>query len=181
MTDALDRYTRISKTFDSRLHGVADDQWNASTPCPDWDVRKLVSHLIGSHQAMLSMVGQSHEAPGPDDDLIPVWHGVRKAVLDALGDSETAGRTVASPIGEMTFEQLIGGLLCGDTLFHTWDLARATGQDETMDEDLCVKQLELMLPLDDAIRTPGFFGPKLDSPEGADTQTKLLCFGGRRS
>ncbi len=180
MTEPLDRYDQISEGFDSRLHGVGDDQWAAPTPCPDWDVRALVTHLIGSHHAMLSTLGQAHDAPQPDGDLVAAWHDARAAVLGALRDPSVADTTVQSPFGEMTFAQLVGGLLCGDTLFHTWDLARATGQDETLDASQCAEQLQLMLPVDDLIRSPGFFGPKLDPPADADAQTSLLCFGGRR-
>lgn len=180
MSDALDRYTRASEGFETRLRGVGPDQWTASTPCEDWNVRALVAHLIGSHHLMLSTLGQSHDTPGDDDDLLSIWSTTRTAVLDALGDEATASQTVASPFGEMAFADLIGGLLCGDTLFHTWDLARATGQDETLDADLCATQLEMMLPLDELIRMPGFFGPKLDPPDGATVQTRLLHFGGRR-
>ena len=32
----------------------------------------------------------------------------------------------------------------------------------------------------DQIRFPGGFGPALDPPPGADGQTRLLCFLGRR-
>jgi uncharacterized protein (TIGR03086 family) len=178
--DALDRYTRASEGFETRLRGVQPDQWTASTPCEDWNVRALVAHLINSHRLMLSTLGQSLDEPGEGDDLLPVWSTARTAVLDALGDEATAAKIVPSPFGETPFAGLIGGLLCGDTLFHTWDLARATGQDETLDAELCATQLEMMLPLDELIRTPGFFGPKLDAPDDATIQTRLLRFGGRR-
>ena len=38
--------------------------------------------------------------------------------------------------GEQTFESLVGRLVCSDTLIHTWDLARATGQVETQ---MCIR------------------------------------------
>ncbi|HET8931394.1 MAG TPA: TIGR03086 family metal-binding protein [Acidimicrobiales bacterium] len=180
MSNALDRYTRASEGFETRLRGVGPDQWTASTPCEDWNVSALVTHLIGSHHLMLSTLDQAHDTPGEGDDLLPVWSATRTAVLDALGDETTASKIVASPFGEMPFSGLVGGLLCGDTLFHTWDLARATGQDETLDGGLCATQLEMMLPLDELIRTPGFFGPKLDASDDATSQSKLLLFGGRR-
>lgn len=33
----------------------------------------------------------------------------------------------------------------------------------------------------EAMRGPGAFGPELTPPEGADAQTRLLAFVGRRS
>jgi uncharacterized protein (TIGR03086 family) len=62
---------------------------------------------------------------------------------------------------------------------HRWDLARATGQDETLDPDKCAEMLEGMLPMDDALRQSGHFGPRVEVPDDADVQTKLLAFIGR--
>lgn len=180
MTDALDRYTRISQGFTDRVHGIQPDQWTVPTPCEEWDVTALVSHLVGTHHMMLSMIGQVHEAPGEGDDLTAAWESARQAVTDALADPDTATQSVQSPFGQTTFEGIVGGLLCGDALFHTWDLARATGQDETLGDDLCATQLVYMEPLDDKIRMPGFFGAKIEPAADADIQTRLLNFGGRR-
>lgn len=180
-TPALDRYTIISQGFDDRVHGIADDQWTNTVPsCPDWDVRTLVAHLIGTHHMMLSAINETREAPGAHDNLVPIWSAARQGVLDALRDPEIADRTVQSPFGEMTFAALAGGLLCGDTIFHTWDLAHATGQDETLDAQMCAEQVEMMIPIDGMIRMPGFFGDKLAAPSDADAQTQLLAFGGRQ-
>ena len=82
--------------------------------------------------------------------------------------------------GEQPFESLVGRLLCADTLFHTWDLARATGQDEQLDPRRSTSAApSSSTPLDEAIRRPGGFAPKIEPPPDADEQTRLLNFGGR--
>ena len=63
-------------------------------------------------------------------------------------------------------------------LVHTWDLARATGQDETLDADEVHRMFVAMQPADEMIRGE-HFGPKVPVPEDADEQTKLLAFVGR--
>ena len=35
-------------------------------------------------------------------------------------------------------------------------------------------------PMDEALRQPWAFGPKVPPPPGADLQTEFLCFVGRR-
>lgn len=75
---------------------------------------------------------------------------------------------------------MIGRLLCGDTLVHTWDIARSTGQDETLDPVGVSHAFAMLLPNDEAIRGAGSFGPKIEPPPGADEQTRFLCFLGRR-
>jgi uncharacterized protein (TIGR03086 family) len=67
----------------------------------------------------------------------------------------------------------------GDVVMHTWDLARATGQDETLDGDEVHRLYEGMLPIDDALRSSGHYGPKVEVPADADEQTKLIAFTGR--
>jgi hypothetical protein len=61
---------------------------------------------------------------------------------------------------------------------HTWDLARATDQDETLDADEVKAIYEMMLPADEMIRGE-HFGRKMPVPDDADEQTKLLAFVGR--
>ena len=83
--------------------------------------------------------------------------------------------------GEQTFESLVGRLVCTDTLIHTWDLARATGQDETLDPGAVAKAMESLGPMDEAIRRPGGFGAKISPAPGADAQRQFLNFCGRDS
>ena len=79
----------------------------------------------------------------------------------------------------MPLEQMVGRIMCSDVLVHTWDLARATGQDETLNAEAVEGTFSGLKPMDAMIRQPGIFGPKLESPEGADLQTQMLCFLGR--
>jgi uncharacterized protein (TIGR03086 family) len=141
-------------------------------------VRDLVSHVVTTHRRVLGVLHET--APEePEEDLLKGWEAARARVIDALDDPATAAKTVAGPFGEQPFESLVGRLLCADTLFHTWDLARATRQDEHLDEESVSKAIEFLGPIDESIRRPGGFGPKIAPPPGADAQTCLLCFGGR--
>jgi uncharacterized protein (TIGR03086 family) len=79
----------------------------------------------------------------------------------------------------MPLGQAIDMIYTGDVFLHRWDLARATGQDETLDPDKCAEMFEAMLPMDDALRQSGHFGPRVDVPDDADVQTRLLAFIGR--
>ena len=63
---------------------------------------------------------------------------------------------------------------------HTWDLARATGLDETLDPEMVHDMLVNMEPLDDMLRASGQYGPKVAVAAGADEQTRLIAFTGRR-
>ena len=80
----------------------------------------------------------------------------------------------------MTMEDLIGRLLCNDTVVHTWDLARATGQNETLDSAAVTIVFEGIRPADEAIRGDGGFGPKIEPEPDANEQTRFLNFLGRQ-
>jgi hypothetical protein len=55
------------------------------------------------------------------------------------------------------------------------------GADERLDEDSVRHAYEVLKPMDAVIRQPNVFGPKLESPPGADLQTEFLYFLGRRA
>ena len=176
MSEIAERYGRVGDGFGTRVRAVAPEQWSAPTPCADWDVRALVAHVVDTHWRVEGTPDREADAAG---DLVAQWTEATTALRAALADPGRASRTVGGMFGEHTFESLVDRLLCADTLFHTWDLARATGQDETLDPDAVAAALEHLAPLDQAIRRPGGFAPKIDPSPEADLQTRLLNFGGR--
>jgi len=98
-----------------------------------------------------------------------------------LDDPATHGRRFHhDPAGDHDLEAAIGQFVVNDVLVHTWDLARATGQDETLDPDEVATLLSGVEPYDDALRVGGQYGPKVGVPADADPQTRLLAFLGRR-
>lgn len=179
MTEVSERYGRIAHGFERALRGVRDDQWGTPTPCTDWAVSDLVFHVIRTQVQVHSQLGGEPATVEETGDLLAQWRDASAEVLAALEDPVRAAHMTAGTFGEQTFESLCGRLLCADTLFHTWDLARATGQVEVLDPGAVAKALEFLTPLDDAIRRPGGFAPKIEPEPGADEQTRLLNFGGR--
>ena len=79
-------------------------------------------------------------------------------------------------MGTSSFERFTGMFGVGDVLVHAWDLARATGLDERLDEDEVHRLFTMMEPNDAMMRQGTAFGPKVEPPPGADEQTKLLAF-----
>lgn len=45
-----------------------------------------------------------------------------------------------------------------DVFLHTWDLARAIGQDDRLDPQACADLLAEMEPIEELLRTSGQFG-----------------------
>ena len=118
--------------------------------------------------------------PSVDEDPLGAWVGISDALQAALDDPEIAAREFDMRAGRYTVENAIGTFCIGDVLVHTWDLARATGLDESLDADEVHRLFEGMEPMDEILRQSGHYGPRVEVPDDADEQTKLIAFTGRR-
>jgi uncharacterized protein (TIGR03086 family) len=180
MSETSDRYARVADGFEAKMRAVPGEKWSSSSPCDEWTARDVALHVINTHRRVRAALGDvSADEVGSDADVTAAWAAATEAVRAALKEPSLASKTVGGMFGEQPFESLVGRLLCADTLIHTWDLARATRQDCALDPDAAEKALEFLTPIDDAIRRPGGFAPKLTPPDGADAQMKLLAFAGR--
>ncbi|MGI5130765.1 TIGR03086 family metal-binding protein [Pseudonocardia sp. CA-107938] len=175
------RHREIAGAFTERVRGTRD--WDAPAPVTGWTARDVVVHLVEWFPAFLS-AGAAVELPaGPDPAVDPVgaWEAHAAAVQVLLDDPATADRTFDHPRlpGVQPLAEAIDRFYTSDVFMHTWDLARATGQDERLDPDFCAALLAGMEPLDELLRSSGQYGPKVELPDGADVQARMLAFIGR--
>jgi uncharacterized protein (TIGR03086 family) len=182
MTEHSDRFRRFAATFTDRVEGVPEGRWDDPAPCEGWVARDVVRHLCDWVPGLI--VGAyglpAPAGPSVDDDPVGAWAALRRWIEAGLDDPEVADREADLPPGRMALGAAVDMLVTGDVFLHTWDLARATGQDETLDPDEVHRALEGMLPLDEVLRQSGHYGPKVEVPADADEQTRLLAFIGRR-
>ncbi|MCA1712361.1 MAG: TIGR03086 family protein [Actinobacteria bacterium] len=180
MTEVAQRYGRIADAFTGRLTAVPPGTWTSASPCEGWTAHDVAKHVVDTHRRILTRLsGGDPTPPDTDEDLAAAWSVESEAVRAALADPARAATEVQGMGGSQPFEELVSGVLCADTLLHTWDLARATGQDERLDPGAAEAAYAFLQPNDEMLRVPGGFGPKVDPPDGADVQTQLLCFTGR--
>jgi uncharacterized protein (TIGR03086 family) len=116
--------------------------------------------------------------PSVDDDPLAAWQSMSDAIQAAVDDPEIAARTVSMQGSPVPLEEAVAAFGIGDVLVHTWDLARATGLDETLDADEVRRLLQTSAAMDEVMRGE-HFGPKVDVSDDADEQTKLIAFTGR--
>ncbi|MFZ6003257.1 MAG: TIGR03086 family metal-binding protein [Actinomycetota bacterium] len=183
MTDSAQEHRRVAGEFTATVEGTAPAAWDDPAPPEGWVARDVVRHLVEWFPAFL--LGSTGIAlpggPSVDDDPVGAWRAQTEAVQALLDDPATAERQYDfAHIGTMALGQAIDMIYKGDVFLHRWDLARATGQDDTLDARKCAEMLEGMLPMDEALRSSGHYGPRVAVPDDADAQTKLLAFIGRR-
>lgn len=182
MSEIAERFRTLAATFTDRVEATPADRWEAPSPCEGWTARDIVGHMVGNVDMFLGLVGEERQSTtSADDDPVAAWAEARDAVQAALDDPAVAGREYDGAFGRTTLEQSVDRFLGTDLLVHSWDLARATGGDEKLDPDTVHEVFEALQPMDDMLRAPRAFGPKLEPPPGADEQTRLLAFLGRRA
>ena len=182
MSGPADEHRRVAGAFTTTVEGVAPDAWDNPAPVDGWTARDVVGHLVEWFPAFLDGATDVRVPAGPSvaDDPVGAWRSQTDAVQALLDDPETAQREYDIPhMGRMSLEQVTDMIYTGDVFMHRWDLARATGQDETLDPEKCTVMLEGMLPMDEMLRQSGQYGPRVDVPDDADATTKLMAFIGR--
>jgi uncharacterized protein (TIGR03086 family) len=166
------------------IAGVRPDQLDRSTPCADWDVRALVNHLIGGHfyfKAPLRGQQMDANATPPDfasSDPAGTFGQASKEMVKAWREPGALDKTVQTMIGPMPAAILIG-MWTNDNLVHAWDLARATGQDESLDPELATQMLAMVQGVDLPRGEGAPFKPEQSCPPGAIPEQKLAAFLGR--
>jgi uncharacterized protein (TIGR03086 family) len=182
-TSAADDYREVAGRFTALVDAVPDDAtWRRPSPVPEWTARDVVRHLVEWFPPFLAGGADVTLPQGPavDDDPAAAWGTMSDGVQALLDDPASAEKVLVNPhIGEVPLPDAVARFFTADVFMHTWDLARATGQDETLDPQRCAALLEGMAPLDDLLRASGQYGPKVEVPEDADVQTKMLAFIGR--
>ncbi|HVF76287.1 MAG TPA: TIGR03086 family metal-binding protein [Acidimicrobiales bacterium] len=181
--EIADRYRRIAATFTQRAREVPHDAWGSPAPCEGWVARDVVRHMVEWMPAFLAAAGGPAlpEGPSVDDDPVGAWTTMSDGIQALLDDPAAIAREVNHPrAGSHALGNAVDMFFTGDVLVHTWDLARATGLDERLDPDEVRRMLSGIEPIDDVLRTSGHYGAKVEIPPGADDQTRLIAFTGRR-
>jgi len=175
-----ERHREIGAVFTDRVRGTRS--WDAPAPVDGWSARDVVRHLVewlppflaGGSSVRLPAV------PSADEDPVGAWQAHVDAVQALLDDPATADLTLSNQyIGEVPLDRAIDQFYTTDVFMHTWDLARATGQDDRLDPDFCAQLLGGMEQMEQAIRSSGQYGARVEVPAGADSQTRMLGFIGR--
>ena len=71
------------------------------------------------------------------------------------------------------------GVAFSDLLVHSWDVARATGQDDTMPDGLATAAYELVHGKFTDEQRKGIFKPEVPIGDDASQQDRLLAYTGR--
>ncbi|HEX5366571.1 MAG TPA: TIGR03086 family metal-binding protein [Acidimicrobiales bacterium] len=185
-----DLHRRSVEAFLDRLAPLAGppaDRWASATPCPGWDVRALVNHVVVEDLwtvplmggATLEEVGDRFEGDVLGDDPLGTARAAAEAAVTAAASGVVAGRTVHLSFGDAPAEEY-ACQLAADHLVHGWDVAVATGGDPGADAELVEELAAWFADREAAYRGAGVIGDRPPGSGDGDPWHELLRAFGRR-
>lgn len=183
--DASDALSAARGEFRAGLVDVTADDWARRTPCPGWDVRALVNHVIGGnrryvmllHGASAGEVNATRVVDHLGTDPVDAFETTADEVEAAFRERGALVAVVKHPAGDRTGEVLLWMRIV-DFAVHAWDLACAIGARGDLDADL-VWFLSERAELADQGRRDGFYGAASSGPLGEPLQNRVLRLFGR--
>ncbi|MFI2345630.1 TIGR03086 family metal-binding protein [Streptomyces sp. NPDC019443] len=179
LTECASEAARIAR-------GVTADQLSAPTPCKEWDVRGLVSHLVLysshglEHRALRKQLPD--ELTSRDFTADADWAEQYAAQLDralaawsdpAVWEGEVDLGFTSMPAPE------IASLITKELAVHGWDLARATGQQYGISDDAAALVLSVVDEHAEVYRQYGGFTDPVPLPDSAPAFERALAGSGR--
>jgi uncharacterized protein (TIGR03086 family) len=131
--DPLVAHQRAQDIFAHMLANVTSNQMSSPTPCPQWDVKALIDHVIAGNQRVVERAG-AQVAPLPEG-LRAALGTSAKAAQEVFAEPQALTRTYPLPIGNISGTAFLE-IRTSDLLVHAWDLAVATGQPTDLDPEL---------------------------------------------
>ncbi len=156
--------------FRQRLSGVQSNQMSSPTPCTEWDVQALINHNLkvtgfaeGVFRENVTVNPLDVSGPLPGENALELLDAGISKVLETLKSLGSLDQQINTPFGEMTR----GAFLMNptwDLLVHTWDLAKGTNQNTTLDSHLVEVCHNAFAPMMEHMREEEFGGVKIMGP-----------------
>ncbi len=187
-TDPRPLHRRAIAQTETVVAAVSPAQFTLPTPCPEFDVRALLSHIVGG-LTRIALIGEGADALArparaddvPDDGWLAAYRAAAARVVAAWADDATLDALVEVPWGKVPGRFALAGYV-QEILVHGWDLARATGQETERDPELAQWALagarRILPPENRGGEVP--FGPVVPVPPDAGPYAQLAAWLGRQ-
>jgi uncharacterized protein (TIGR03086 family) len=170
------------------VRAIRTDQLDAATPCDDYDVRKLVNHLLFWGPSLEGAARKESVAPPAASDRdVDLTHGDWAGRFEAQADrlvaawSEPDAWEGTTRMGGPTPlpASMVGGMLLGEFVVHGWDLARATGQEPVWDDGVLHLVYREVEQTAEQGRESGVYAARVEVPGTAPLLARILALTGR--
>jgi uncharacterized protein (TIGR03086 family) len=181
MSATLDRYRMLADAFEAKVAAVPPEDWSKPSPCTEWTARDVVAHVIDVHGMMLRPLETTvDEGPPVPDDPLAAFRAARAELERVLADPALADTEYDGMFGRTKVSATVDQFMGFDLVVHGWDLARATGQDETIPPAEVERILGFIDRMGTAtMRDNGVTGPEVVVADDAPAQDRMLGLLGR--
>lgn len=179
MTDELAWHDQALDMLDRLVGNVTTGHLARPTPCTEWDVGGLLTHLAAGNRMFTVAAGGQPPLVQPGDPVAD-YAATAAALRVAWDQPGVLDRPATLPWGEAPgFVALRMHFV--DLTVHGWDLAVATGQHAGLDTTVAeIVYQEMSAHLDDESRGEGeAFAAQVPWPSNAPIRERLLAFLGR--
>ncbi|ROT31741.1 TIGR03086 family metal-binding protein [Micromonospora sp. HM5-17] len=170
------------------VRDIKPDRLGDPTPCGEYDVRKLINHLLFWGPS-LEGAARKETVPPPaaaetEMDLTGGdWSAALLAQVERIAaawgqPAAWEGSTHMGGPTEMP-AALVGAMIVTELVVHGWDLARATGQERSWDDEVVGYLLDRVGTFAEQGRQLGVFGPVVPVPDTAPALDRVLGITGR--
>ncbi|MFD4433570.1 TIGR03086 family metal-binding protein [Nocardia sp. NPDC058497] len=183
-----ERVARAAEPLSKLLRTITPDRLTAPTPCAEFDVRALLNHLLFWGPSLIGAARkEAITPPASAESEVDLTEGDWPATLDTqLDDLTTAWRAPAAWQGVTHMggpmelpAPLVGGMVVGELIVHTWDLTRALGTTVQWDDDLLRYAYDETAATADQGRQMGIYGPEVPVAPDAPLLDRILGLTGR--
>ncbi|WP_371644937.1 TIGR03086 family metal-binding protein [Streptomyces mirabilis] len=182
-------YTRATEQIAALVATVRPEQLAGPTPCAEFDVRTLLSHIAGGTRR-IAVVGAGGDGMAvrpfldgvEDDRWSAAYDEVRTEVRKSWADDARLDALVTVPWGEAPGRIALSGYVM-EAVTHTWDLSESLGRPLVLDPELAEFALGIarrVLPDERRDDEELPFDSAVPTPEGADAYGRLAAYLGRR-
>ena len=174
------------------LLGVDNAELIHPTPCPEWTVAVLLDHLMVLSAAFAQAarkrteaVGTAEPPPAPSaQHLSRRWRSRLPVLLEELATAwkDPASWRGTSTVGGVTLPATEHGIVAmNELIMHSWDLAKATGQEYFADPRTLEVLIEFLAqaPAAGTPSTFGTFGPVVPTDDEPTLLDEALALAGR--
>jgi len=172
-----EQHAEDAARFTALVESADADDWDRQSPVKEWTARGVVEHLLEWLPGFLARTPVSLP-PVDVSDLSAAWRQ-RSADVQQLLETHGNVEFESQMLGPITVGELIDRFYTADIWMHSWDLGRALGRQMDLGEQRCAQALAGMESMEQVIRDSGQFGTRVDVPDDASAQDRLIGFIGR--
>ena len=182
--DTITLYRRTTENWQRLLEGVGADQWTASTPCTEWDVRTLVNHLVNEQRwmppllagATIAEVGDRFDGDLLGDDPLAAAERAASEAMAAVPPAVAGDRIAHLSYGDEPAAEYARSVGV-DLLVHSWDLAAAIGAERALPPELVAAAADWYAPREAAYRSVGVVSQRTALSDTSRQAQLLSAFG----